>query len=476
MGFAENDFYERLSKKVSVYKLDYDLNVVDSLNLSLEFNLTDSTDLRLVDIAFGEDNYLYALLYLLNDNSPCIGISSHLFRIDTNLQVVKSFDFKSDSLLLEFDDLTIKDDQLVLSGSVIQCRKFFKPYVAYLNLTTDRLVSRIITEADFNQAYVFNSPAIVDDRILLSTSLWFNVINKQQYYSTAVLDTNLNLIDSGMVQDFSWSNNEAAFLRDRGAFIPLSKDSIWKIGPCQSFPDIVWPPPGGDDDYFTFGVSLLDSNYNVTRIDTFPLSGHYHFTNRYPHYDGVQSSLDAYDYHQVDSVLYVEGEKTVAYDNYGTQDSTAFYLYNFNARLGTMNWIKRIQRNTTIGGYAVAALPGNRWALSFNEYNWRKYSGPNLSVHVWILNGSGDIIGQKEYASAEFLPLEVYPNPAVGVLNLKEASAGDGYRIFDLQGKLVLQGTLAEQAQIDVAQLARGNYVLTLEDAYKTYSAKFQKR
>ncbi|MDZ7848919.1 MAG: T9SS type A sorting domain-containing protein [Owenweeksia sp.] len=237
------------------------------------------------------------------------------------------------------------------------------------------------------------------------------------------------------------------------------------------------PPPGQGFYYYSFGAALLDSTYNVAFVDTFPSSGYDHVTS-YQKYGGLFASNDPYDYITADSVLYVQAGKFIQYDNYGSKDSTAMYLYNFNARKGRMNWMRKVPRNFPNGSHAVAALPGNRWAVSFTEYNWQKYPGQNLAVHVWVLNGNGDIISKEEFESP-VRKLAVYPNPVNERLYLRKAPSLQGavsFKIFGINGNMVDSGTIdSGERFIEVGDLSHGSYTLFLQGSRMEGVAKFQK-
>jgi hypothetical protein len=76
------------------------------------------------------------------------------------------------------------------------------------------------------------------------------------------------------------------------------------------------------------------------------------------------------------------------------------------------------------------------------------------------------------------LGLSLYPNPTVSELNfrLSEIDLNDevAYRISDLTGKIVMQGTL-ENRKVNVERLVSGVYIIHLRADGKTQSSKFIK-
>ncbi|SEF80931.1 Por secretion system C-terminal sorting domain-containing protein [Halpernia humi] len=70
--------------------------------------------------------------------------------------------------------------------------------------------------------------------------------------------------------------------------------------------------------------------------------------------------------------------------------------------------------------------------------------------------------------------LQLYPNPAKDVLNVKNISAKSTYKIYDTTGKLVASGNL-NGTEIKVNNLPKGVYVITLNTDGKAQQSKFIK-
>lgn len=72
--------------------------------------------------------------------------------------------------------------------------------------------------------------------------------------------------------------------------------------------------------------------------------------------------------------------------------------------------------------------------------------------------------------------LSIYPNPTSGVLYIDSALAkAYDYELFDLQGRLVLEGTVEHDTHIDVAILQSGTYVINLSDEEQLITKKIIK-
>ena len=60
--------------------------------------------------------------------------------------------------------------------------------------------------------------------------------------------------------------------------------------------------------------------------------------------------------------------------------------------------------------------------------------------------------------------VSVYPNPAKHIVNVKLAKSESAkYTIYDVSGRLVSNGALANDGIINVEKITNGNYILTIE-------------
>ncbi len=462
MDFGSHLYFSAVPETQFLYKLDKSLNLIDSLNLtSLFLNPDSSGTLYFTDLEVDESGFIYTLCNLIYDppsGGNCRIVKSLLARFNSSLKLLDTYFIDRDSLEESLSYLHIKDGVIILSGVGYKCGNSLKPLIARLNTKSNIIQFKLFQEFSNTKSLILTNPIQIEDKIISNVNLVISS-NSQNHLSTLVLDTSFSILDTGSV--LGKKSNINLTMIGAGAFIPVSSDSIWKLTSTmlQYIPNF--------DKYWVFGVSLLDTNFNVTSIDTFSLSGYDFNVPGSVQYAYLQASYDTYDYSTIDSVLYVQGSKYITYDNYSGKDSSSFYLYNFNARKGTMNWIKRIQRNYSAGEHSITALKNNRWAIAFNEYNWDKYTGENLAVHVWILNGNGDIISKKEWRKKEWLNL--YPNPAHEFLQLefREANWGKNevyFQIYDILGKIVMEGYIKNQEPLDISKLSSGTYQIIVED------------
>jgi hypothetical protein len=71
--------------------------------------------------------------------------------------------------------------------------------------------------------------------------------------------------------------------------------------------------------------------------------------------------------------------------------------------------------------------------------------------------------------------VQVYPNPAADVLNVTKVSSNAVYAIYNLAGQLVAKGKVVNN-QVQVSKLAKGTYMITVENDGQTSKVKFLKK
>ncbi|WP_415329023.1 reprolysin-like metallopeptidase [Chryseobacterium sp. MMS23-Vi53] len=72
--------------------------------------------------------------------------------------------------------------------------------------------------------------------------------------------------------------------------------------------------------------------------------------------------------------------------------------------------------------------------------------------------------------------IQIYPNPVSDILNITKVSDKAAYKIYSAAGQLVKQGNI-NNGQINVTELIKGAYVITIEDKGKeSFSSKFIKK
>ena len=196
-----------------------------------------------------------------------------------------TFYLRNDSIEFIYVDMDIQNSMVVITGTGIQCGKTtYKPCVASVNLINGNWQFNFFES--LGTLYKFTDPVLFENKIIVNTNLGISPNN----FTATALDSNLSIIQEGSVIDATGIDFRAI---GSGAFLPVSEDSIWKISSTVS--------QLANQSYWNFGTTLLDSGFNATIIDTFPLSGYDYATTAQLH--GIlEASFDAYDYHSLDNV------------------------------------------------------------------------------------------------------------------------------------------------------------------------------
>lgn len=72
--------------------------------------------------------------------------------------------------------------------------------------------------------------------------------------------------------------------------------------------------------------------------------------------------------------------------------------------------------------------------------------------------------------------IQIYPNPATDVLNIKNTSANTTYEIHSVSGQLITKGELSTTHEINVRELIKGVYVITVINNGEVSKTKFIKK
>ena len=128
----------------------------------------------------------------------------------------------------------------------------------------------------------------------------------------------------------------------------------------------------------------------------------------------------------------------------------------------------QIQKGADIDGEATGDFSG--WSVSMPDAN-------TLAIGAYENNGNGASSGHVRVYSMGSLDvlensvgntLEIYPNPAKSVINVKTADTkllGMAYSIYDNAGKVVLSGKItSENTSIELGNLAAGIYMLSIAE------------
>jgi len=466
---SSNLTFNRGQLEVFIYKFDLQLNILDSIELGISDSTIPVNSFRITQLKSFDSALVALVSYSLKGSRNCQKVNSALIFINSNLQITQEIHFESDSNFLDFAFFDINPQGVALGGYLYDCDSMnYNVCVGYYNLNDSTYKTKVFPDSLNNTAALTaQSPLLLNDGILFD--IWPS--KAPEFKNNILVDYDLNLLSEGSVLQV---NRPDLITLHRSAYFIKSKNGVVQLGLSRSYPDSNLLPGAGPG-YWNLAFSLLDSNFDVSVIDTLPLSGYDFGTSK-----GILGQpfmwTDAADYTNTDSTLIVQGVKTIYPSNFDSQDTTPFYIYNLNLNTKAVNWVRKITRPYTNGNHSIAALPGNRCAIAFNEYNWDDYSGENLAVHIWVLDANGSIISQREF-KALTNPISLSPNPCSDYLQVTVTEKQKwplAYTIFNTQGDIVAQGQIREeQNTVDTRALHAGQYLLSLEGAG---SAKFLKK
>ena len=135
----------------------------------------------------------------------------------------------------------------------------------------------------------------------------------------------------------------------------------------------------------------------------------------------------------------------------------------------------------------------------FGNQTWIPIPVPDTYIYEWLANGerdaimritTNDIMGNEVVTGIEYkdydyglglnelaFQMEIYPNPTSDVLSIRNIAQNSSYKIVDMKGAEVLNGTLSTpMTSINVAMLQNGIYQLVIEDGHQIGHKTFVKQ
>lgn len=102
----------------------------------------------------------------------------------------------------------------------------------------------------------------------------------------------------------------------------------------------------------------------------------------------------------------------------------------------------------------------------------------NIDPNNWVVNQNGSItmnnsLGLEESETVVYLSL--YPNPVNEFLTLSYIGENGQFEIYDMQGRMKVQGDLSNPGIINTKELTKGNYLLVLKTGNNAYKRSFIK-
>lgn len=138
--------------------------------------------------------------------------------------------------------------------------------------------------------------------------------------------------------------------------------------------------------------------------------------------------------------------------------------------LGNISWQKTLGGSSDDYNYPIIQTQDGGYIVSGQSFSVNgDITGNHGNSDYWIVKLEPEnVIITGENQNIVGLPsLTLYPNPASEILMLElEGQTQENYQIFDLQGKLVLQGAVSQGKNIvNIASLSKGSYVIRTESS-----------
>ena len=147
-----------------------------------------------------------------------------------------------------------------------------------------------------------------------------------------------------------------------------------------------------------------------------------------------------------------------------------------------LGWGQSDNRNLQIG-YDMNTAKGHDHIFIYTSGSWKKSAIPTMGSPMIRAILDGNYQGTSTHNSiqsvdaADAIQVEVYPNPAYAILNLK-STAEIGYQ-FDIRnqlGQILQSGEVAGEQSIDLVDLSAGLYFITLYTNTSSTCLKFVKQ
>lgn len=143
------------------------------------------------------------------------------------------------------------------------------------------------------------------------------------------------------------------------------------------------------------------------------------------------------------------------------------FIYNVNVNNMQVNWHRVYSPGYSIYGVGLQALPGNRYLLAFNEFDWHINPNDHQKIRLVILDETGGFVSDNGHQPPP--NLVVYPNPAndwlaISGLNWQQHKYYN-IELLDATGAVVKKVQLFENDRIPVQGLAKGVYQLLVTEA-----------
>lgn len=434
-----------------LYKLDLTLQKVDSLEIPLPAT-RDSSGNALMDMIIHQDKiYLLYWYYSVAGRNCGMAAESFLFELDTNLQILKRREYHNPGTFHFYEHLAIgSQGELILAGSFLNCAGDGGPTLWVIDEPKDTAYHRYYLDLEMKDALSLYDFGGAGDRY----AMHIQTIHAH-HKNLVLLDENFEVL----AQNIDESDDPQYPLEFQyGDFFSGVNDSLMMVGLVKSMPlNLVIQHMGQAVNYYQLALGAVSEFARPILCDTLPLL---YFGLGYDNDTMPGVSGDFFDARNLDSLALIASDRSLWGFEMYHQDSNRFFLYNYDVDDRQLNWQREFITHTATSNHMVEALPGNRYAIAFIEYDRRRFSQPYSTVQVWILDDQGQLSQQRQLKASQ--PWTVFPNPAQDVLNI-QAPLGTPYELLNSAGQSLKTGKLTAR-ELPVSDLPRGVYLLKLGD------------
>ena len=309
------------------------------------------------------------------------------------------------------------------------------------------------------------------NRLTQLHELWQNNIWENDSKTTFTYDANGNLL---IELDESWENNawinnlKSTYTYNVNGNLLTSLSEVWQNN--------AWLNSGNDTYSFDVNGNLLTEIDEVWQNNawannnkytyTYDANGNY-LTDLWEHWQNnswVVYSKNTYTYDIDENLICILGESwenntwlnankfTFIYDTHGNSIAGKYEIWQNN------NWLLYIGGN--LGVYSSEGLIYDLGPIA-------RYEAHFVSFTTGIIENNNK-------------PINIYPNPATSKLtiNLQQLTKlqNTTVSIYDVQGKLLLQQNITQpQTELNIASLAKGIYVVKINNDTNSMQSKFVK-
>jgi len=447
---TQDAFVGLLADNHVLYRLDMNLNIKDSIIIKDHL----PTDIDRIWF-FGSPGGLYSdtLILVFHTQKNNALNNPYVFRINPDFSFIDTL--RIDTIMSVTSMFYDKMHQQFIVGGSVQTGNLSELALVKTDVSGHVLVSNSINPNTLLPAAnyaTFTTISVFDNSIIATIYPTFSE-------QIAVFDTALVLQKLDWMRDTFMASGNPQLLS-----MPNAPPKVFTMVSRMDYSAGVPPPTGYDTRYKNIGLITMDSTFSFSRLDTFL----YTKNRLYDTIFGYETKLNFGTFagnHTRDTVVVMATNIDVPF-NYFLKPATWTYIHSLNASTGQNYWTKIYNNGYAHDAQAVVRLPDNKWLLAFNEYNWDKYPGESICIHLIIIDSNGnpiDITEDEEIALNQE-PV-VFPNPAQDYLSIGNLHwPGNTYtfQLTDLSGRIVQSGDLPINGTISLPERLNGIYLLTI--------------